>query len=76
MNIDKHNERLRETINCQHCVFYYVTWDKYFPRGCRLYGFKTSSQPSYMVIEATGGGCKNYRKKSNGAQPRPIRIEQ
>ncbi|MCL2059533.1 MAG: uracil-DNA glycosylase [Oscillospiraceae bacterium] len=59
MNIDSG----KETINCQLCVNYYVTWDPSFPRGCRLYGFKTSAWPQTMVHEATGGKCQNFRRK-------------
>jgi hypothetical protein len=51
-------------INCPKCKFFYVTWDPSFPRGCRLYGFKTATSPSYMVREATGKPCPHFSPKS------------
>jgi len=53
-----------EAVSCVKCAHYYVTWDPSFPRGCRLFGFKTSAQPSAMVYEATGGRCKNYQDRA------------
>jgi len=52
-----------ERVNCVTCAHYYVTWDKSFPRGCRLFEFKTSKLPSQLVRESTGDHCKNYVEK-------------
>ncbi|MDR3120418.1 MAG: hypothetical protein LBU58_03670 [Clostridiales bacterium] len=57
-------ERAAGRVNCPKCVNFYVTWDASFPRGCKLYGFKTSSLPYYAVLEATGKPCENYREKT------------
>ena len=57
--------RAGQMVNCQKCAYFYVTWDPSFPRGCRLYGFKTATQPSATVFEATGGECQNYVSRVN-----------
>ena len=51
-------------MNCQKCAYYFVTWDPSFPRGCRLYGFKSVLQPSAAVYDATGARCQNYDEKT------------
>ena len=50
-------------INCVKCTNYYVTWDKTFPNGCKLFGFKSGKMPSSTVLEATGSNCTNFIKK-------------
>ena len=47
-------------INCVKCKHFYITWDKAFPKGCRLFGFKSGNMPSVAVREATGKECTNY----------------
>ncbi|HYE80757.1 MAG TPA: uracil-DNA glycosylase [Clostridia bacterium] len=54
---------VNEKVNCITCIHYYVTWDPDFPRGCRLYEFKTRRLPSQLVLESTGECCKNYGEK-------------
>ena len=58
------NPQEAAAVNCVKCEHYHVTWDPSFPRGCRLFGFKTLLQPSATVYEATGAKCKNYKVKS------------
>jgi hypothetical protein len=53
-----------EKINCQNCKYYYVTWDKRFPKGCRAYGIKTQYIPSVIVFRSTGKKCACYMKKN------------
>lgn len=53
-----------ENINCISCKNFYVTWDKKYPKGCRLFGFKSSRLPSALVLESTGAKCKNYEDKT------------
>lgn len=52
-----------EELNCLKCKNYYVTWEAAFPRGCRLFGFKSKQMPSVLVMQATGIQCKNYDEK-------------
>ncbi|APH03319.1 uracil-DNA glycosylase [Bacillus weihaiensis] len=50
-------------INCIKCKYFYVTWDKKFPNGCRAYGFKSASRPSIMVKKSSGLTCMKYENK-------------
>ena len=50
-------------VNCTKCIHFYVTWDPKFPRGCRVYGFKTVKMPSNTVMEATGMPCTAFSPK-------------
>ena len=52
-------------INCYKCKFFYVTWDKKFPRGCRFFGFKTQKLPSITVLESSGKPCYGFELKDN-----------
>nr|WP_245246540.1 MULTISPECIES: uracil-DNA glycosylase [unclassified Paenibacillus] len=52
-----------ERINCFLCKHFYVTWDPSFPRGCRLYEFKTSELPSAVVKRSSGKPCMAFEKK-------------
>jgi len=50
-------------INCMKCEHYYITWDMNFPRGCRIYEFKTREWPSAVVYRSSGIPCMNYKEK-------------
>ncbi|MGH4051738.1 MAG: uracil-DNA glycosylase [Clostridium sp.] len=52
-----------EGINCSKCIHYYITWDSSFPRGCKLYGFKTKNIPSILVKQSSGISCGNFTPK-------------
>ena len=54
---------VNDRVNCITCTHYYVTWDKNFPNGCRLFEFKTRKIPSQLVKESTGDSCKNHVEK-------------
>lgn len=54
---------MSDRVNCITCIHYYVTWDKNFPYGCRLFEFKSRKLPSLLVRESTGDKCKNYVEK-------------
>jgi len=49
--------------DCRDCKFYYITWDRNFPYGCRAMGFKGKQQPSYMVYKSSGIKCQLFQKK-------------
>jgi hypothetical protein len=55
-------EKLK-TVNCLKCKQYYVTWDAKFPKGCKLFKFKSKSSPSILVFEATGAMCEHFEEK-------------
>jgi hypothetical protein len=54
---------MNTSINCIKCIYYYVTWDSKFPRGCKLFGFKTKTMPSITVFDSTGKPCENFTPK-------------
>ncbi|MCF8128890.1 MAG: uracil-DNA glycosylase [Deltaproteobacteria bacterium] len=52
------------SIDCHKCRFYYVTWDKRFPHGCRGMGFKSRQLPNLVVRGSSSGrDCLMYQEK-------------
>jgi hypothetical protein len=50
--------------DCHKCQYYYVTWDKDFPHGCRAMGFKSRQLPGLVVRSSTlGKDCLLFEKK-------------
>jgi len=47
-------------INCLKCHYFYVTWDKDFPRGCKFFDFKTKNMPSIEVLRSSGMECLKF----------------
>ncbi|MGI6085809.1 MAG: uracil-DNA glycosylase [Acetivibrionales bacterium] len=61
-----YNVTMEKDVNCNKCQYYYITWDKNYPKGCRYFGFKGKTMPSQMVKEASGEVCKGFLlKKEN-----------
>ncbi len=54
---------MNEKIICQKCQFYYVTWEKSQPHGCKAYGFKSKIIPSIIVKNSSGVECSFYKPK-------------
>lgn len=54
---------MEKKIICQKCRFYYVTWEKSRPHGCKAYGFKSLPIPSIVVKRNSGLDCTFYQKK-------------
>jgi hypothetical protein len=50
-------------INCFDCIYFYITWDEKFPRGCKAMGFKSREMPSDVVCKSSGSECLRFRKK-------------
>jgi hypothetical protein len=50
-------------INCFTCKYFYLTWDKKYPRGCKAMGFKSREIPSQAVFQASGLDCAKYEKR-------------
>jgi hypothetical protein len=50
-------------IICQKCKFYYVTWEKNKPHGCKAYNFKSQALPSIVVKQSSGVTCNFYENK-------------
>ncbi|MGM0519706.1 MAG: uracil-DNA glycosylase [Campylobacterota bacterium] len=55
---------MKMRIICQKCVYYYVTWEKQNPHGCKAYGFKSKLIPSRVVKNSSGHDCNFYVQKN------------
>ncbi len=52
-------------VNCMQCWFYYVTWEKKYPHGCRKMNFKSREIPSRVVRKSSSGmDCLMFEPKS------------
>lgn len=61
--VEKEKPGERQPINCFKCKHFYVTWNENFPRGCKVFGFKTRQIPSILVWEASGKSCSAFQEK-------------
>jgi hypothetical protein len=57
---DNHSNR----IDCRKCKFFYITWDKNFPYGCKALGFKSMTMPSIQAMKASGLPCQYFSPKT------------
>ncbi|MCX7773857.1 MAG: uracil-DNA glycosylase [Clostridia bacterium] len=55
---------MENEINCMKCQYFYVTWDKHYPKGCRYFGFKGAMMPSQMVKASSGEVCRGFKAKA------------
>ncbi len=53
---------------CYDCEYYYITWDKKFPKGCKGFGFKSVRMPCDEVKDSSGEVCKMHRPKQKKEQ--------
>jgi len=58
----------KNTINCFDCRFFYITWEKKFPRGCRAINFKSKQMPSVVVFKSSGEECLKFKPKKKGSR--------
>ncbi len=42
------NDSDAKRIYCKNCINYYITWDKKFPHGCKLWGIKSMQMPHWL----------------------------
>ena len=63
MNTKTNNKKL---LVCNGCRYFYVTYKKQRPWGCKKFGFISKYLPAHEVFSTTGIECA-YRseKKSN-----------
>lgn len=54
------NNKIKTCIGCQ---YYYITWEKKHPKGCKGFGFKTSRMPCDVVRETSGKECTMHIQK-------------
>jgi hypothetical protein len=53
----------KNQIECRQCQYYYITFDKNFPYGCRAFGFKSPVKPCLEVRKASGSECLEFQLK-------------
>ena len=49
--------------NCFGCKFFYVSWDKNYPYGCRAFSIKSKKIPSGEVQAKSNMSCLYFSKK-------------
>ncbi|MBA1433114.1 MAG: uracil-DNA glycosylase [Epsilonproteobacteria bacterium] len=55
---------MKRRINCRRCTYYFVTWEKNQPHGCKAYGFKSAQLPSMVVQKSSGSECALFKEKA------------
>jgi len=50
-------------VNCRQCAYFYITWDRNFPYGCKAFGLKTKRTPSIEVYQSSGKECLKFQPK-------------
>ncbi|HXI10479.1 MAG TPA: uracil-DNA glycosylase [Thermodesulfobacteriota bacterium] len=51
---------------CVRCRHFYVTWDEFFPKGCKAMSFKSREAPSKVVLDSSGIECQKFEPKRAG----------
>lgn len=51
--------------NCIQCKYFFVTWDKNNPKGCKYFNFKSKLMPSMVVFNSSGNDCIAFIKKES-----------
>lgn len=62
----KDPEPAKRVPACSRCRFYFVTWDREAPHGCRAFGFKSRKRPSWEVYRTSGAHCKLFEPPKRG----------
>ncbi|MFG1483676.1 uracil-DNA glycosylase [Halobacteriovorax sp. GFR7] len=52
-------------INCMQCKYYFSTWDKDAPRGCRKFNMKSTNMPYILVRQSSGSDCSFFEQKEH-----------
>ena len=60
----KQHTKQEEGVNCMSCQHFYITYDQYFPYGCRGAGFKSRFMPSIEMIANSGMECQLFMEKN------------
>ena len=51
-------------IGCNSCKYFYITWNKNYPYGCRAMGFISARLPSIEVLAIEGRDCLSFEEKN------------
>jgi hypothetical protein len=62
-----------DSVNCYHCEYFAVSWDRKFPKTCKFFGFKTNKMPSFSVRQSTGSECIAFKEKTVTRRQRRLR---
>lgn len=54
---------MQRKVSCMKCKFFYITWDKLFPYGCKAMRFKSKNMPCVEVSQISGEECLDYQDK-------------
>ena len=54
---------MNKRVICQQCKYYFITWEKNKPHGCKAYGFKSLQIPAMVVKKNSGMQCGLYENK-------------
>ena len=69
------SDDVKNKVRCHGCAHYFVTYDRSRPYGCAVFGFKTKSLPSQVVIESTGMQCAYRVDRSATNQGREVQNQ-
>jgi len=58
-----------DRIRCRQCRFFYITWDRKFPNGCRVLRFKSRTMPCHVVKASSGLPCQYFLRKEEEPPP-------
>lgn len=53
----------QDTIDCFKCTYFYITWDKNHPYGCKAMGFKSKQISGIVVQQSSGKNCMYFKHK-------------
>ena len=55
-----------DSPKCVLCVHFFVTWERFAPRGCRAFDIKSPMYPSVIVERESNQPCQAYERKFAG----------
>ncbi len=57
------DEERQRRVDCFRCRHFYITWDRSFPRGCRVLEFRSRELPCLVVLNTSGIECQMFSPK-------------
>ncbi len=61
----KKYEHSKKKLTCNGCLYFYITYKKNRPWGCKKFGFISKFLPSIEVFNTTGTECAYKIKRIN-----------
>jgi hypothetical protein len=53
-----------QKIDCRKCCYFFITWEKPTPYGCKAHGFKSAQIPSFVVFANSGRQCLLFSQRA------------